>query len=205
MDTTSIQVRRAIEGQRDSLEWIVQRFYAFVRAQVVLRLGDVAHEHDIEDVVADVWTIALSSMRALRPREGRLSPVLVRYLGTTALRQCNNFLRRQIRTRRARSHARDDSDDIVDHLIAETANVVTRVAQRDLEDRVRDCLDLMTPARKSVLVLRLMEGLSNQEIARTLEITPNTATVRYRRAIRDLRKCLPNEVFREVWVPARRS
>jgi RNA polymerase sigma factor (sigma-70 family) len=203
VDTTTIQVRRAIEGQRDSLEWIVRRFYAFVRAQVVLRLGDAAQEQDIEDVVADVWTIAMRNLRDLRPRHGRLSPVLVRYLGMTALRQCNNFLRRRIRRRRKQARDSTDAGDRMDRLAAETADVVTRVAHRDLEDHVRECLDRMTPNGKSVLVLRLMEGLSNQEIAQTLEIAPNTAAVRYRRALKDLRKCLPAEVFSDVWISGR--
>ncbi len=81
---------------------------------------------------------------------------------------------------------------------AETMGVVTRAVQRDLSSAVGKCLDALTQDKRDVLVLRLMEHRSNQEIAKLLGIPANTVAVRYRRALDELRNGLPADVFDDI-------
>ena len=60
----------------------------------------------------------------------------------------------------------------------------------------------MTADKCDVLVLRLLEQKDNQEIARVPGIRANTVAARYRRALEELRRCVP-DVYREVRLVSR--
>jgi len=195
MPATTHYVRRAVEGEHDGLAWVVERFSPFVEAQVRIRLGGRGSPSDVEDLVADVWTVALRRMADLAERDGRVTPVLVRFLGSTTLRCCNNHLRRLIHRARGQSL---DGEDPAARRSSESHGVVTRLAERELARRVRECLERMGPEKRQVLVLRLLEQRTNVEIAAILGLQPNTVAVRYRRALTELRESLPREVYRDV-------
>lgn len=208
-DLTSVHVRRAIQGERESVEWLVSHFEAFVAAQVRLRLGRSALAEDVEDLGAEVWTVTLRRLPELEPRDGRHAPVLVRFLGTTALQLCNNFLRRRIRrgsTAGAHAASGDGSaagSRTIDRVSAAGRGALTVAALGEVRRRVEDCLGRLTPEKRDVVVLRIMEQRSNGEIAAMLGIPPNTVAVRYRRALEDLRRCLPEPIFGEIWASRR--
>jgi RNA polymerase sigma factor (sigma-70 family) len=202
-DNTSIFVNRAVGGEAEGIEWIVERFQPLVRAQVRIRLRGRGTSQDVEDLANDVWLVTLSNLSRLEAREGRMAPVLVRYLGTTVLRTCNNFLRRSARLgpRGAGRTSDEDGEDRprgVSILPAETIGVLTRVARKDQGLLAQGYLDGLAPDKRDVLVLRIMEQRSNQEIAELLELQPNTVAVRYKRALEELRRVLPSEVLEDL-------
>ncbi len=147
----------------------------------------------------EVWVVTLSKIRQLQPRDGSLAPVMVSYLGTTALHLCNHHLRRRIRRTERAPAGGDDQPGSMDDFARQTRGVVTRVLHQESMDQVRRCIEGLTDDKRTVLVLRLLEGRSNQEIADALGIEPNTVAVRYRRALVDLRACLPSDDFEEIW------
>lgn len=53
---------------------------------------------------------------------------------------------------------------------------------------VKDALQAMRPSDAELLTLRYLDGLAVKEIARILEESPNTVSVRIRRAVEELRK-----------------
>jgi RNA polymerase sigma-70 factor (ECF subfamily) len=65
-----------------------------------------------------------------------------------------------------------------------------QLARRELAQRVRQALDRLPEGEREVLVLRNLEGLTNQEAAGVLGIDPATASRRYGRAIIRLRGLL---------------
>ena len=200
-DHTSIQVQRAIRGERDGISWIVSHFQPFVESQVRLRLRGHGTQQDIEDLVAEVWLSTLRHLSNLVPRQGRHAPVLVTYLGTTVLHACNNWLRK--RARRAAVHGEpprplEAENHTFDRFADETLGIVTRVARGDVKSQIARCLAQLDDDKRDVLVLRLMEHRSNQEIAKLLGVPPNTVAVRYRRALDELRARLPEELFGEI-------
>jgi len=201
-DNTSLHVQRAVNGERESVAWVVARFQPLVEAQVRLRLGPYGSRQDVEDLVAELWLVVLRRIGELKPRDGRNAPVLVRFLGTTALQLCNNHLRKRIRRgRAAEMPARDGSTSAPEFggLPAESTGVVSQVFLLEVRDHIRRCLEELAPAKRDVLVLRIMEQRSNQEIAEILKLEPNTVAVRYHRALEDLRRRLPDGVFDDLW------
>lgn len=200
-DQTSIHVARAIGGDHDSIAWLIGHFRGLVEAQIRIRLRGHGNPQDVEDLAADVWVIVVQRLPELVPREERHAPVLVRFLGTTVLGVCNNFLRRRARTAvhlAPAGPAVGRSEDPLAALPAATRNVVSRVLQREHSDLVAECLDQLAPDQRDVLVLRLMEHRSNVEIGALLGLPPNTIAVRYRRALEVLRQRLPRALRAEL-------
>jgi RNA polymerase sigma-70 factor (ECF subfamily) len=64
------------------------------------------------------------------------------------------------------------------------------VMQGELAGRVRDALALLNDTDREVLVMRLLEGLANSEIAIALQLEPATVSKRYGRALLRLRAML---------------
>ena len=79
---------------------------------------------------------------------------------------------------------------IVDFLAASGATPSLVMASDESRAHVARALDEMNPLDREVLVLRNFEGLSNAEVAETLEIPMNTASKRYVRALKRLGQIL---------------
>lgn len=201
-ENTSIHVARAIAGDHDSVGWLVEHFQGLVSAQVRMRLRGHGTPQDVDDLAADVWVIVLQRLSDLVPRDQRHAPVLVQFLGTTVLHVCNNHLRARLRqaARAGQAPAPDASNagDPLDRLPAATRAVLSRVLQRENASAVDRCLRELPDDKRDVLVLRLMEHRSNQEIGELLGLPANTIAVRYRRALEALRERLPRAVFRDL-------
>lgn len=196
---TTIRVRQAVQGNGESLGWVFERFTPFVEAQVRMRLGSAAGDAEVQDVVSDTWVVALQRLRELDPRDGRYAPVLMRFLGTTALNHCNNLLRRRLRMRAAQptadgSHAADPLADVA----RQTLGVVTKVGHNETFECVRAALGALEDDKRELLLLRLVEGRSNAEIAELTGEKPNTIAVRYRRALEALRIALPKQTLHDI-------
>jgi len=199
---TSFHVQRAIRGDPAAAQWLVERFQPLVTAQVRIRLGTRATAHDVEDVLQEVWMVVIRRIADLRPRAGRLAPVMVRFLGTTALNKCNSLLRRRIRSREREERQRPGEQPSMDDLELRTRGLVTKVMRREAVSSVRASLESLSEDKRRVLALRLLEGLTNQQIATALGTEPNTVAVRYRRALQELRDRLSKSEFAdfaELW------
>src|SRR4029078_10028166 len=82
---TSVRVRGAIAGDRESLGWIVTRFSPLLRAQAIWRLGQLAGRVDVDDILAAGWLGMLKRRNALVLEGRRATPRLLTFLGTTIL------------------------------------------------------------------------------------------------------------------------
>src|SRR6185503_19075226 len=87
----------------------------------------------------------------------------------------------------------------MDRFAARTLDALERACQADARQRIAAALDELPTAARDVLVLRLFDQISNQEIAALLGIEPNTVAVRYKRAIAELRSRLSGPLFGELW------
>ena len=198
MERTTRFIASAMRGDADSLEWVVSRFQPIVETQVRLRLGVAGrNEADVSDIVADTWVVVLPKLATLEAREGRLARVLGSYLGTTALHKCNHFLASSYRRLRNPDAEEPSGSSRLD-LAESTRGIVTRVVQREECLTIRAAIETMPDQHKEVLVMRLLEHRSNEEIAASLGIERNTAAVRYRRALHSLRNRLPTGLYRDL-------
>jgi len=151
--------------------------------------------------VADVWLTALPRLADLRAREGHLAPVLAKFLSTTALHKANHILRRCIRQAGSIDREEDRTkraSDPLDALALQTRGILTRIEENEVWSLITTILGSLSEVRRHVLALRLLEQRSNQEIAKILDLRPNTVAVHYRRGVRELRERLPASIFGEL-------
>jgi RNA polymerase sigma-70 factor (ECF subfamily) len=195
---TSIHIARARGGDAESRAWIVARLMPFLRLQAAYRLrGPLRRLHDPEDLVQDVWAAVLPRLDRIEPRDGRFTPVLLKYLGVTLLRRVNDLLKKQIR--RARSGgAPDEGTPRLDDLPAEITDVRARAERDEVLGQLRAALDRLGPREREILVLRAIEQVSNGEVARLLGLAPSAVAMRFRRALDKLRAALPDPLLLEL-------
>lgn len=204
-DVTSARLRSAIRGDADAAGWIVERFSPLLRADAAYRLGPkLRGVCDPEDVAAEVWAVALPRLGKLPPRDGRMTPVLLRFL-TTALRHVvGNLLQKHAREGRgfvsldAGPAAAADGSSVGPPAPADDGSgVVTKAARAERRDLVLAALDALTESDRALIVLRGIEQAELSAVAAELGVPPNTVSVRYRRALDRLRAALPGSVFED--------
>lgn len=189
---TSIHVHRAVDGDAESLSWVVRRFTPFLLAQAEHRLGAVLRRHfEAEDLAQDVWGVVLRRIGDLRAEEGRGKGALVHYLGRTLLHRLRDLARlTAIRGASGTGLVEDPEDTgrpVVATIIAEERHHVLREAILGLD-----------PKDRAVLVLRGLEGHPVEEVAAVVRSTPGAVAVRYHRALKKLRGIVPPDLLDEL-------
>jgi len=200
---TSIHVGRARSGNPDSLEWLVKRFSPLLLGNADYRLGKTLRElYDPEDIVNDVWLGVLPKLPELPSREGRHTPVLLKYLSKTLVYRINNLIEKHIRGKPRKQQAGEDTlgarKDPVASLPAETTNVVQQLVRQELHDTVTACLEQLDPKDREIIVLRGIEQRPYKEISLHLGSDRKILAVQYQRALEKLRKELPGSIFDEL-------
>jgi RNA polymerase sigma-70 factor (ECF subfamily) len=194
LDTTTIHVRRARRGDALSLAWVVERFSPLLLAQARYRLGPQARGVDPEDVVQDVWATALPRLPELGERDGRSTPVLLRFLSTAVLHQVNNRLRK----RAAAAAGGLDEDSPWCALPDETRGPLTRALASESRRRVLAAIDSLSERDRELVVLRGIEQQANDDVAAQLGLTPNTCAQAWHRALERLRERLSGSAFDDL-------
>jgi RNA polymerase sigma factor (sigma-70 family) len=195
-DLTSYHVNRALRGDRDSLGWVVTRLSPFLKAQAAWRLGPLLRTQDaVDDVVAEAWLIALRRIGDIVHDHGRSTPRLLTFLGTTILNITNRRIDDRLRRRMHPSPRACVGGDALDGLADTVTGVVTNAANDEASAAVEAALAGLAPGDREIIVLRIVEGFSNQEAAAQLGEAPNTISHRYQRALERLRKALPESFF----------
>jgi RNA polymerase sigma factor (sigma-70 family) len=202
---TSLHVRRAADGDSESLGWVVARLSPLLLAQADYRLGPVLRSlYDPEDLVNDTWIVALPRLAELPARDGRHTPVLLRFLSTTLLHRVNNLARKHARgAPPERPAPRDGSGatvatDPLERVPAETSGVITRALRHEIRNAVTLALEGLEPGDREILILRGIEQQTNATAAELLGLNAPAVAMRYHRALRKLRDRLPRSVFEEL-------
>ncbi len=200
---TSLHVRRAREGNDESLTWIVERFSPLLFANAKYRLGATLRTHyDPEDLVNDVWLTALPKLGDLPARDGRYTPVLLKFLSTTLFNKVSNLIQKHIQGKPKRQRRASSDDDttgraMVDSLPDPVAGVITKIARREAEDLVLKGLDALDADAREIIILRGIEQHPYDELSTVLGATPKALSARYRRALKKLRLELPSSIYAE--------
>lgn len=194
-----MHLRRAASGDTDSTAWIVERFTSILLAHAAQRLGPgLRKHHDPEDVVADVWAIALPKLSELDLTPGRETGTVLKFLTTTLMYRVNNLVRKQIRRVQQRSRVSDAEEDHLSQLPRETTGIVTRAVRAERRYAVRTGLEKLDPVDRDVVLLRGIEQRSNQDVADSLSMKPDTVSHRYRRALMKLRAMVPLAILDDL-------
>ena len=193
---TSEHLARAREGDDDSLQEAIRRLTPLLLAQARYRLKALTRRvMDPEDLVAEAWLKTLPKLRELTPREGRLTPVVLKYLSTTLRRRAKDVLEAQLR----RAPPPDATPvEPVEWLPADTHNVVTKVIHEERNAAVSQAISEMKPEDREILVLRGLEQASVKEVAVITGLSEDAVKQRYRRALQRLKERLPGSVIDDL-------
>ncbi|MEZ5966524.1 MAG: sigma-70 family RNA polymerase sigma factor [Planctomycetota bacterium] len=189
---TSLHVQRAVAGNPASLEWVMGRLSPMLLTQATYRLGRrLPTPCEPDDLVQEAWTVLLPRLGTLRPRDGRYTPVLLRFLATVILNRVRNLTRKHLASSIDAASQREA-------LAADASSVLTNAARQEEHRAVTRCLESLTAADREVIVLRGVEQQSAKTTAMLLGCSEEAATKRYQRALARLRQALPRSVFEEL-------
>jgi RNA polymerase sigma-70 factor (ECF subfamily) len=159
---------RIAAGDAGALEEVYDAYSGAVYRQGLAILGSAA---DAEDVLQDVF------LQLVRRRGGPIRD-LKAYLLTAARNHACSALRR-----RRRCAPADDPEAVPWPSAPSPEPSSERVA-------VREALQSLPAAQRQVVILKVYEELTFEEIARRVQASVNTVASRYRYALQKLRKVL---------------
>jgi RNA polymerase sigma-70 factor (ECF subfamily) len=199
-DATSLHVRRARDGDRVSVEWLVERFTPLLMAQARYQLqGVLGKLYEPEDLVQEVWLVALPRLADLPERGGRYTPVLLKFLAGILTNKVGNWLQKHVLAKsRPEAEAKAGSDSELHGAADPLTGVVTRLLRSERQDAVRQALNELKQDDRDILILRGVEQSSYAAIGAILGVDPANLPMRYRRALERLRQKLPGSIFDEL-------
>lgn len=193
-EATTSHVRRAAVGDQASISWLVERLSPVLVAQASWRLGPNLRRHtDPEDLVSDAWLRLLPKLHELPPRDGRYTPVLLRFLATTILNRVNFLVKKHLR--RSQEPV---PESVLEGIPAEMTGVVTSAVRHEHRAQVAEALAELGPQDQEIVLLRGIEQRENLTVAELLHLAPPAAAMRYHRALKRLRERLPGSIFDEL-------
>ena len=197
---TSIHVHQAIQGDHDSLAWVVRRFTPVLTAQARYRLqGGLRKLYDPEDLVNDVWTVALPKLSEAPDVGSGYTRMLMKFLSTILLYRFNNLVRKHVRENETRGGVvgQDRTIDELGKLPADTLGVVTRAVHDETRESVVQGVEGLEPTDREVIILHGIEQIPARDVADMLGTSAEAVAMRYSRALKKLRARLGPSIFDE--------
>jgi RNA polymerase sigma-70 factor (ECF subfamily) len=179
----------------------VERITPLLLAQARSRLSAKVRGIEAEDLVQEAWAQALPQLKGMTPRDGKWTPMLLKFLSVIVLRRLNDHLRAALRRRGGELGRGGTDQSHADPLLAapaEVTGIVTRLARAQQRCAVQAALDELPEDERQVVLLRGIEQQPNREVARLLGIDDSSVTRRYQKALERLRQRLAGSVFEEL-------
>jgi RNA polymerase sigma-70 factor (ECF subfamily) len=186
-------LQKARAGEREAVARLFDRHRSYLQRVVELRLDPKLRPRlDASDVVQD------AQIEALRRLDGYLDqPALPFRLWLRQIAYDRLLMLRRFHVQAARRSVERDAPlpdrsslMLAQQLLAPGPSPSQQLALREFVRRVREAVNQLPEADREILILRKLEGLSNQETAQVLHTDPATASRRYGRAVIKLRDIL---------------
>ncbi len=196
---TAARLAAAIDGDRASVAWLVERFDPALHAAARWHLrGRLARVCDGDDLVHEVWLVALGRLASGDPERIAAAPRFLAFLSGVMRHLVNDLLRRHLRGDAPRiasglgggDGVRPDGDPRSAVWRAEVTSVTARVESTEARRRFREALSALDETDRAVVVLRGIEQVSARETATIVGSTEGAVAVRYHRARAKLRERL---------------
>jgi RNA polymerase sigma-70 factor (ECF subfamily) len=190
---TSAWLSHLREGNTDVLAHLFAHYRPRLRQMLARRMdARVAARLDASDVLQEVYLDAARQLQSYLQAPGVPFYVWLRGLAWERLLNCQRqHLGTQCRDAQRELHLPDDSSDwLAQQLLAPDRSPCEAALQAELRQRVREALNRLDPQDREVLLMRHLEGMSNNEVATALGLSPSGATMRYGRALRRLKAAL---------------
>ena len=163
-------IRRASQGDIEAFKQIYRAYAPFVY-NVAYRM--VEAREDAEEVTQEVFLIVHQKLNSFLFRSS-LKTWVYRITANCAI----NLLNKRTREQKGRV---EDFDAALAFTPGED-DARKQAVQQDDKHKVTRLLDLLNPDERACTVLRSIEGLSYEEVARSLNVNINTVRTRLKRA-----------------------
>ncbi|MEZ6142040.1 MAG: sigma-70 family RNA polymerase sigma factor [Zavarzinella sp.] len=197
-ETTHQLLDRANAGDAGAVEQLLTEYREPLRQVIQLRLDPALRiRADASDIVQDVMVEA-----NLRLREYLQNPRMPFHLWLRHMAQdriIDTHRRHRVAQRRSIDReqaivrpAWSDQSSIMlaSQLICGDATPASEAIQQELQARLEQALSTLNEEDRDIILMRHHEQLSNQEVAKILELSEAAASMRYLRALRKLRAAL---------------
>lgn len=183
-------------GDRQALDQLLEEHRAYLRSLVGLRLDPKLRARvDASDVVQE------AQIEAVRRVENYLDrPALPFHLWLRQIAYDRLLMMRRQHVEAARRAVEreaplpdESSLQLARFILADTPTPSEALVQHEMVGRIRRALVELSDDDREILLMRTLEGLSNQEVAQVLSLDPATASKRYGRALLRLRQMLKDE------------
>lgn len=189
-DPTTEHVRAACLGVTSSIGWLVERFSPVLHARALQHLQRLAGGMDaVDDILQEVWAIALLKLPKLESRDGRMTPVLVRFLVTTMTNLVLNWMRaRAAATKRSRPI---DDPQTLESLADATRTAIRSAVVREHVDMLMQALANLPSDEREIVLMHGIDGLDYGACSTRLSASAGALRMRHHRAMARLRAALP--------------
>jgi RNA polymerase sigma-70 factor, ECF subfamily len=164
-------LHQASQGDIQAFEEIYKYASSFVYS---VALRTIRNREDAQEITQEVFLKVFKSISDFRSQSS-FSTWLYRITVNTTL----NMLKKAANERRRQFVYHEN---ITAELPEQSETAETALKQRDQEEQVNIMLEALNPEYRTCIILREMQGLSYEEIARTLKININTVRSRLKRA-----------------------
>lgn len=194
-DAATEHVRRYLNGDDSARDWIIRRFSPGLRVVAEDRAKIIPGHCEPDDLVAEVWLVALPKLQSLAERNGRYTPVVLAFLRKILDFTVRNELRRQLRYQRHGGHgtARHLSkvpDDITGQ--------VTRAIKNEQIERLRAHVEALPLPERQIVRFRAFEQVNNRTTAAMLQLPEATCSALYKRALDALKAAFPHTLLDDI-------
>ncbi len=163
-------ISRAQQGDKEAFEALYKSSAAFVY-NVAFRI--LESREDAREVLQDVFVLVFRKLKSFGFRSS-----FETWVYRVCVNQALNFIKKKERLK-MNTFEYDDSRAQEPVVAAQAESNMIRQDRKDTADRL---LATLAPDQRACVVLRDMQGLSYQEISRTLGININTVRSRLKRA-----------------------
>lgn len=167
-------LRRVSELDQDALAVVFDSYYEPVYRYIYRHLR---HAETAEDLTADVFRVLLENLNTQRGPS--------RFLRAWLYKVAQNLIIDEVRRNKYRQ------TDVIDDEHQDNSQYVGQQVEQVLTHKaVRQAMRHLTGKQQSVLYLKFLQGLSNDEIAYTLDMTVGTVKALQHRGLQALRRYL---------------
>lgn len=168
-----------------SSELEFEQIYAIFRSKIHRFLIRMVGEYEAEDLTQEVF-VRVSQAQVNFRGESELSTWIYRIATNAAIDRLRSpSFQRIVQKNHANPFVEHDETELADRNTwtgENTPLVEQQVYRKEMNDCVQDFINHLPDNYRTVIVLRELEGLANNEIAEILGITPGTVKIRLHRA-----------------------
>jgi RNA polymerase sigma-70 factor, ECF subfamily len=191
-------LQRARQGDRTAVEQLLGQFRESLRRMIALRLDPALTARlDASDVVQDVLVEASRRLDDYLRSSTMPFHLWLRHIAKDhvidAHRKHRKAQRRSIDREQSlvpRGLAENSSVQMMGQILDQEMTPATAAIRQELEQRLAQAIGKLEEDDREIILMRLYEQLSNQEIAALYDLTEPAAAMRYLRAVRRLQALL---------------